>query len=246
MTWDEFTAWYGYHVTHYDGIDAWMASAPKRQRDSPNLTGQDEKMRAWYGTLRDADYRLARRATELLAAEPEENQPKGYDSHPRRILAITRRLEEESQRRGPYAGRRTIDGQETFACRLCEDCGYLPVVAAEAVEAMRERGELLDRTRCVACTCRAGARYVERGWTKYDPRIMPRWPDPHQELTDEQLMQAYHADPKALSESGRAYKAAWLRDWLEERGVYVKQLELDAIDVEVVPTDDPLRIQFNP
>ena len=195
MTWDEFTAWYGYHVTHYDGIDAWMSNAVKRQHDQPKLTGADEKMRAWFGVLRETDYKLARKATDILAAEPDENQPKGYDAHPRRIASIARGLADRAARQAP-APRRTVGGQETFRCLACRDSGWVLVWGDKSVRHIenllnegvpedwhpdqafdtgmitRWKGrELRERagmySALAACSCEAGAHHHERGTPIY-------------------------------------------------------------------------------
>lgn len=198
MTWDQFTAWYGFHVSHYEGIDAWMASAVKRQHDQPELTGQDEKMRAWFGQLRDTDYQLARKATAILAREPEDNQPRGYDAHPRRVAEIARGLADKDKRDQPRtAFTRTVGGQRTYRCLTCRDSGWVtvwghlsvehvdkllrdgvpedwkPEQAFDTGELTRWNGRVFQQragmySALAACSCAAGENKHDRGTPLYD------------------------------------------------------------------------------
>lgn len=153
MTRDEFGLWYKTHRASFPEIDSWMGKQGNRE----------EVLATWRNTLRDVEFSDACCVSTDMGTGDLPG-PKMYGDTARDV----RRAAKERNRPVVLPRRRTIDGEITYACRLCFDDGWVLCWHPATIKQLRKDGELTDAFkpyRCVvACSCVVGEKRLGQKW----------------------------------------------------------------------------------
>lgn len=153
MTPPEFTTWLSFHQASFPSVKDWAT----RRRD------EWQSIRTvWQELFEDVELELAKRATRLMLRGDIE-QPKFVEEQIRAIRTYAIGIANDQRR--DVRNRRTADGQQTFACRICLDELVITCWHQSTVEAFRE-GKLTGAkvyTSVVFCDCDA-ARDRQAKW----------------------------------------------------------------------------------
>ena len=173
MTWDEFDGtWLPGHIARFTGIRDWLAKVT-RGSEAPSY---EAILRGWYRVLQDVDLAAAVRASEAMH-RGEIEEPKGFDRHPKEIRSAAGISSRSSK--APWLDvRHDAAGNQTFACLLCQDWGWVECWHPATVAAIARDGLPKDRLlqpiyACVfRCTCRAGDCRPQIGESpRYNPKL---------------------------------------------------------------------------
>jgi len=175
----DFKVWLKHHISAFTAVGGWLSRFPTAARNETDVT-QGEVRGAWEKILAHTSLEDAIAATDALAAGTEAFSEKaGYDHHPRDVRRIAMQARGERHRE-TNAGRLRliVEGQETFACALCQDQGVISIIHPASVNAARKmievdgvlipslghheknphgRGHLY--TCAAACRCKSGDRW---------------------------------------------------------------------------------------
>jgi hypothetical protein len=143
MSETEFDIWVAYHTTAFPAVARWI--------------GENEStIPFWQRTLADTDLVTAKQATDAMHSGDLE-QPRAYQDHPQRVRRWVRDAVRAHEKLAKT--RRTIDGDQTFECAMCEDRGTVQVfhpMTAKDICRDEDFADVRWRTCVVACTCEVG------------------------------------------------------------------------------------------
>ncbi len=185
MTPDDFTKWFRTHMRAYPSVISWLEKYP--QTLPPNVDGVTrEGIRdGWYHALEGIQLEDALQATRLMQAG-QEQPPRILEDTPAAICRIAREL--ARQRPTQSAWSRNISGEQTVACRECQDRGTVVVYNPRSVQEIRKgtlvlmdgpHGQHPNKslyTQVVRCRCAAGDKHwlaedkARQGYPTYDPQ----------------------------------------------------------------------------
>jgi hypothetical protein len=153
MTDQEFAEWFRYHCSRFTGMKTYLLDAQR------NGIKTDDVKDGWFQALRGTALEDAKAATDSMHAGDDE-EPMGYDRHPRAIRAIAARHHKMHVIATKDYGSPRL---ERLRCRVCRDCGTVRVWHWASLQAalagnLGRPGTLY--TMAVACTCEAGDRYA--------------------------------------------------------------------------------------
>lgn len=156
MTKEEFAEWIRYHRAAFVGLSRWLEEIPL-ESDSPMQPTRGDVLRSWMRILADTALEDAKAATDSMARGDDE-EPMGWDRHPRAIRIIALRI----RRTQRILTRDVQTREERLNCLICRDAGYVRVWHWKALQAALEdrfnAGTLY--TMAMPCTCRAGGKYA--------------------------------------------------------------------------------------
>jgi len=158
MTRDDFDNWLEVHTACFPGVDDWLRKMGESKRVGV--------LTEWFHLLWETPAEDAIRASRAMHAD-DNLEPKGHGKHPVAILRIARSYSRERARAVEQKARwfAPVDGDTTFACRDCHDCGLIecfhPKTIAEIKRAADgDRVKVYRITR--ACDCKAGEEYARQ------------------------------------------------------------------------------------
>lgn len=155
------------HCAAFTGIRAWLAKTTKGA-DAPS---EAQVLKGWYGVLRDVDLEAALAASHRMHSG-EIEEPKGFDRHP----AAIRRACGVSRRSSSVGLRFDSDGNQTYACPVCQDSGWVYCWSAVSMKAARDGTfgqHFTVYATAVVCHCPAGRTHDRRNeWPRFDPKRM--------------------------------------------------------------------------
>lgn len=204
MTKDEFAEWIRYHRAAFVGLSRWLDEIPLEATSDMQPTRQDV-LRSWCRILADTALEDAKAATDSMARGDDE-EPMGWDRHPRAIRTIAARI----RRSRSLLTRREVHArEELLSCLICRDAGYLHVWHWRSLQAaldgtLGRPGTLY--TMAVPCTCRAGDRYAGT-----IAKIRGGQPDQWRYNDQQHLVAPMHLDSRSAQSDLKVFAEA-LRD----------------------------------
>jgi len=145
MTPPEFTNWLAFHQASFPSVKDW---ANRRREDWQAIRA------VWAELFEDVDLEEAKRATRAML-KGDLAQPTYVEEQVKAIRVAA--LAAVNERRHDPRGRRTVDGEQTFACGICLDSLMVDCWHTETVGKLR-KGELKGGsvyTMVTFCDCAA-------------------------------------------------------------------------------------------